>query len=221
MYVALIGAVIQGDQQEILENRKSLNEVLDQMNRDYQSGLAVNLAMTTVAEFQGVFKKTEDLFEIIDKIKFSLYPLEFRFGVGLGTIETAVKGRKVGDIDGPAFWHAQGAITRVLEENASQLSRILLSAGGDGSEFQLLNDSLKLCDFVENRWRDSQRELVKISLLANGHSDQILQSELAKELGISRQAANQRVQSSGIYQFIRMKQSVSETFTGIYRSLQS
>lgn len=220
MYIALIGAVIQSNQRGSHNISRELTDVLDQINQNYQASLTVDLTMTNQDEFQGVFKATEHLFEIIDIIKFSLYPMEFRFGVGLGEIQTAMDGRKIGEMDGPAFWHARSAVNRVLEENASQLSRILLSAGGDGSEFQLLNDSLKLCDFVENRWRDSQRELVKISLLANGHSDHVLQSNLAKELGISRQAANQRVQSSGFYQFIRMKQSVSDTFSGVYRSLQ-
>lgn len=218
MYIALIGAVIQSNKQVAHEQRGELSQVLTQINQEYQASLAADLTLVK-DEFQGLFKETEQLFEIIDKIKFSLYPMEFRFGVGLGEIQTPIEGRSISEIDGPAFWHARDAVTKVLEENASQLSRILLSAGGDGSEFQLLNDSLKLCDFVENRWRDSQRELVKISLLANGHSDHVLQSELAKKLDISRQAANQRVQSSGYYQFIRMKQSVSETFSGVYRSL--
>lgn len=220
MYIVLIGTVIQSNQQLSQSATSDLREVLNQINRDYRTSLGANMTVTNKDEFQGVFQATEHLFEIIDKIKFSLFPLEFRFGIGLGELDTTMDGREISEMGGPAFWHARGAVTRVLEENASQLSRILLSAGGDGSEFQLLNDSLKLCDFVENRWRDSQRELVKISILANGHSDQVLQSELAKQLGISRQAANQRVQSSGFYQFIRMKQSISETFTGVYQSLQ-
>lgn len=215
MYIALIGAVIDSQHQP---SSRLLSEVLNQVNQEYGNSLVLKLAMVSNNEFQGLFMQPEKVFELIDKIKFSLYPLELRFGLGVGTLSEPIT--QLETSDGPALWYARKAITLVKEENASQLSRIKLSAGGDGSEFRLLNDSLRLCDFVETRWRNSQRELVKISLLASGHSDTIFQSELAKKLGISRQAANQRVQSSGFYQFIRMKQSISETFSGIFNGLQ-
>lgn len=219
MYIALIGALIQPTNQlSVGEFDQLLVNELTKINETYGDSFALKLEVIENQEFHGLFKEPECLFEVIDKIKFAIHPCELQFGVGLGTIEEESSGANT--YNGPAFWHARKALTQVREENASQLSRILLSAGGDGSEFQLLNDSLKLCDFVESRWRDSQRELVKISILASGHSDRVLQSKLAKELGISRQAANQRVQSSGFYQFIRMKKSVSETFSGVFCSLQ-
>ena len=211
VYIALIGDIIKSKN---LENRtdiqKRLTKTLKELNEEYADVFASNLTVTLGDEFQGVFKNGKAVLEIVDKIKFLMSPVEFRFGIGIGEIITEMKKEISIGADGPAYWNARQAIKDIHSTNDYELSRILVSNGLEEQPLKMINDSLALCDFIESRWRETQRDLLTKSIENYGHSQKVPQIELAKLLGLSSQATNQRIQSSGYYQYLRMKTTIAQ-----------
>ena len=211
MYAAIIGDIIGSKKiKERDESQKKLKQVLETLNQEYKTTISSSLTLTLGDEFQGLFSSPAFILEIIDKIKFNMYPVELRFGIGFGEILTEIDREISIGSDGPAYWHARAAINNVHEENDYHYSRLLIKKGNESSQEKVINDSLKLCDFIESRWRETQRELVEVSVIKFGHYQLVSQTELAGMLGVSKQATNQRIQSSGYYQYLRMKNSITQ-----------
>ncbi|HSR04981.1 MAG TPA: SatD family protein, partial [Proteiniclasticum sp.] len=68
----------------------------------------------------------------------------------------------------------------------------------------------RLCGYVESRWRETQREVVEKSILLHGHNSSVKQIELAKDMALTTQALNQRIQSSGYYNYIRTRKELAQ-----------
>ncbi|HCW74171.1 MAG TPA: hypothetical protein DHM90_10645 [Clostridiaceae bacterium] len=75
---------------------------------------------------------------------------------------------------------------------------------------KVMNETLRLCDYIESRWRETQAEVVEKSILTYGHSLKVKQIELAELLELTSQALNQRIQSSGYYNYIRARSEISK-----------
>lgn len=207
MYAALIGDLVESkklpDRQYVQEQ---LKQILAELNQEYSSAVASNLTVTLGDEFQGLFKTPDVLLEIADKIKFRMLPVKVRFGIGFGDITTDITRELSIGADGPAYWHARAAI-----ESVHDTGGLMIIWDEDSPLQQVVNDSLALCDFVESRWRDSQTALIRESILNFGHSLDVSQVKLAELLGITTQAVNQRVQSTGYYQYLGMKNSITRS----------
>ncbi len=207
MYAALIGDLVESkklpDRQYVQEQ---LKQILAELNQEYSSAVASNLTVTLGDEFQGLFKTPDVLLEIADKIKFRMLPVKVRFGIGFGDITTDITRELSIGADGPAYWHARAAIEAVHDTGG-----LMIIWDEDSPLQQVVNDSLALCDFVESRWRDSQTALIRESILNFGHSLDVSQVKLAELLGITTQAVNQRVQSTGYYQYLGMKNSITRS----------
>lgn len=212
MYLALIGDLIASKK---IDERQAVQEklaaIFNELNQCYSEDFASPLTLTLGDEFQVLLKNGERVFELIDKIKFMLAPVEVRFGLGLGAITTYINPLTSLGADGPAYWHARAAIEQVHREGDPALCRVLLVSEVEELPLTLINQSLRLCDFIESRWRKTQRELLELSVLEYGHDTTVPQKVLAEKLGISTQAINQRIQSSGYYQLLTMKNNLADT----------
>lgn len=212
IYFAVIGDVIASRK---IEDRnlfqKDLNEVLNEINVEYKEDLASSFVITLGDEFQGLLKKADHLLEITDKIKFRLGPTELRFGIGIGNIDTEIDAFSSIGADGPAYWCARSAITQIHNNNDYNKSKILIEAEEETDFMAVINESLKMCDYIESKWRKSQKELVQTSILNFGYDTKVPQKKLASLLGITAQTVNSKIQSTGYYNYLRLKLSVCTT----------
>jgi hypothetical protein len=210
MYFAIIGDIISSRK---IENRKlfqkQLSAVLDDINRAYSQDIASKFVITLGDEFQGLLKRADRLLEITDKIKFQLEPVEIRFGIGVGRMITEIIPETSVGADGPAYWCARNAILLIHEKNDYNVSKIIIEAEEQNDFVDVINESLRLCDYMEKKWRSSQKKMVKKSVLQFGHS-KIPQKELAALLNLSVQTVNVKIQSTGYYNYLRLKKSVCQ-----------
>ena len=102
--VAIIGDIKSSKQ---LENRRSVQarfkEVLDSINNEYRDDIASKFMITLGDEFQGLLKNGSAAVFIIDKIEREMYPIKFRFGLGVGEITTDINSNMPLGADGPAY----------------------------------------------------------------------------------------------------------------------
>ena len=66
--------------------------------------------MTLGDEFQGLLFNGRKVFDIIPKIKMDIYPVEIRYGIGVGQITTSINTDMALGADGPGFYNARKAI---------------------------------------------------------------------------------------------------------------
>lgn len=210
MYFAIIGDIIGSKK---LENRFSVQEkltgILDQVNKEYAEDIASNFTITIGDEFQGLLTRGVRSMEIIDKIRISMDPVDIRFGIGIGEIRTRINKLSIG-ADGPAYWNAREAISEIHSDNDYGKAKIMISADENRNMVKVMNETLRLCDHIESRWRDTQREVVEKSILRYGHDLKVKQIDLAELLHLTSQALNQRIQSSGYYNYLRARREISQ-----------
>lgn len=212
IYFAVIGDIIASRKikdRNLFQNR--LKETLNEINADYQDDLASAFVVTLGDEFQGLLKCADHLLEITDKIKFMLEPVELRYGIGVGSIDTEIDVCSSTGADGPAYWCARNAINTIHNRNDYKKSKIMIEAWEETDFMELVNESLRLCDYTESKWRKTQKELVKTSVLNFGYDTKVPQKELAILLGITAQTVNSKIQSTGYYNYLRLKKSVCTT----------
>jgi len=212
MYFAVIGDIISSreiDDRKRLQ--KHLNAILDGINHSYSEDIASQFVITLGDEFQGLLKKADHLLEITDKIKFQLEPVEVRFGIGVGGMKTEIIRETSTGADGPAYWCARKAIRLIHAKNDYNVSKIIIDTDEKNDFIDVINESLRLCDFIEKKWRPTQKDLIKESVLHFGHNSKIPQKKLAKLLNLSVQTVNAKIQSTGYYHYLRLKKSICHT----------
>lgn len=217
MYFAVIGDIINSKKlPDRFAVQEKLTEILGKFNEMHEEDLASNFIITIGDEFQGLLKTGDHILEIIDKINILMDPVQIRFGIGIGEIKTRINKLSIG-ADGPAYWHAREAILKVHEDNDYGRAKLMVSAQENPNLVEMINEILRLSDYIESRWRESQKNLVETAILNYGHSLTVKQTELAELLGITNQALNQRIQSSGYYSYIRARQKVSKILASKWR----
>lgn len=110
LYVALIGDMIKSrevNQRKVLQEK--LEDILATINFDYGKFIESKFLITVGDEFQGLLKPSAPIYKMICRIVESLYPVQVRFGLGLGGITTPVREVALG-MDGPAFYAAREAL---------------------------------------------------------------------------------------------------------------
>lgn len=217
MYIAIIGDIISSKK---LKNRhavqKKLNQALKQINAHYKKDIASDFTITLGDEFQGLLKRPDHLFEIIDRIKYNLHPAKIRFGIGIGTIETEINQSESLGADGPAYWCARDAINTVHKDNDYERAKMRIEMEEKSVWLKAVNESLRMCDYVESTWSVKQQEVMKETVLHYGYDTKVPQKNLAEQFGVTVQAINLRIKSSGYYNYLRLKKAITETILNVW-----
>jgi hypothetical protein len=209
MYIAVIGDLIKSkDIQSRAEVQSKLRITLDNMNHRYASSIASDFTITLGDEFQGVLNHGTLILEILDRIIFEMKPVEIRFGIGIGGIVTEIDRNQSLGADGPAYWNAREAIISVRDNNDYETSKIFIVGESDSRWLKVVNESLRMCDFLASKWRDSQMEFMHLMIQNHGYDTEIKQTDVSRELGISIQMVNKKIQNTGYFNFIRLRREI-------------
>ena len=198
-YVAVIGDIRNSkglhDRGEV---QQRLGAVLDEINEKYSSDIAAKFLITLGDEFQGLLSDISHLLEIIRMIQRHLYPVDVRFGIGIGEITTAINKEAAIGADGPAYYAARNMIDelRVQEKKLkNQAPDIMLEVYGrnDDLKTEQINGFLRASRVIENGWSEDQRNTI-MDMIDNGGS----QSESAERLKTTQSTVARRL-ASGNY----------------------
>ena len=208
MYCAVIADILNSRKiKNREETQKNLEGILEQVNKKYADDIAAKFVITIGDEFQGLLNSPARLLEIIDYIKMNFYPMELRFGIGIGKISTQINREMAIGADGPAYYSARRAVEEVKENEKKnerpESDMIICQTGCDGSNYDLINSSLSLCRYIENRWTDKQRQVIQKMMEYS-----LSQKELARELGLAQSSIQRRIDASGYYSYIEAKRNI-------------
>ena len=216
-YIAIIGDIKNSRK---IDNRKEvqtkLNGVLDEINQTYCEEIAAGFLITLGDEFQGLLLNGKSVMKMIQKIEKSMYPIELRYGIGIGTITTDINAEVALGADGPAFYKARNAID-CLKANENKkctaLSDIRIESE-DGSFHQnlLLNTIFELLKSVKDQWTDRQREIIWDML-----EHQNGQNHAAERLGISQPTVQKGLAKGNYYIYKNAVENIEKVLGEIYK----
>lgn len=214
-FVAIIGD-IRGSRsltqrREIQEN---LGIILQEINEGFEADIAAKFLITLGDEFQGLLFDGRSLLKIIEKIKMSLYPVTFRFGIGMGRITTDIYPEMALGADGPAFYRARSAI-ELLKENESKKKAVLSDLSfrfeeKSSTTERLLNTAFTLLYSLEHTWTDRQREIITDQLF---HQDG--QKASALRLGITQSAVHKALSAGSYYTYEKALKEITSVMEEI------
>ena len=214
-FVAIIGD-IRGSRsltqrREIQEN---LGIILQEINEGFEADIAAKFLITLGDEFQGLLFDGRSLLKIIEKIKMSLYPVTFRFGIGMGQITTDIYPEMALGADGPAFYRARSAI-ELLKENESKKKAVLSDLSfrfeeKNSTTERLLNTAFTLLYSLEHTWTDRQREIITDQLF---HQDG--QKASALRLGITQSAVHKALSAGSYYTYEKALKEITSVMEEI------
>ncbi len=210
MYYAVIGDLVASRHYENrFELQEKLKKILSEINIEYSDDIGANFVITLGDEFQGLLNQPLHLFQIIDKIRFSMYPVKIRIGIGIGDINTRIdRGQAIG-ADGPAYHYAREAIEEIRKNEISQrrkLQDVKIAAGQKAEYLDLINSNLSLCSCLENSWTEKQFETIALILYK-----QISQKEAAKKIGISASSIQRRLNSAHYFEYKFARELIGRT----------
>ena len=214
-FIAIIGD-IRGSRsltqrREIQEN---LGIILQEINEGFEADIAAKFLITLGDEFQGLLFDGRSLLKIIEKIKMSLYPVTFRFGIGMGQITTNIFSEMALGADGPAFYRARSAI-ELLKENESKKKAVLSDLSfrfeeKSSTTERLLNTAFTLLYSLEHTWTDRQREIITDQLF---HQDG--QKASALRLGITQSAVHKALSAGSYYTYEKALKEITSVMEEI------
>ncbi len=162
MYYAIIGDIKESKK---LENRGEIQEkiknVLRVINTQYSEDIAAKFLITLGDEFQGLLKEASNILEIIKYIQREMYPIELRFGIGIGEIYTKIDSEAAIGADGPAFYAARNVITEIKkqEKKVKHQAPDIQIEFFEKNYFEVreINIMFSLLKTIEDGWNEKQR----------------------------------------------------------------
>ncbi len=210
MYFAIIGDIKNSKK---LKNRfhvqEQLEEILKDINKEYDNYIAANFIITLGDEFQGLLNSTKPLIEIIEKIKLKMYPTKIRFGIGFGEITTKINKSMAISADGPAYYYARKMINEIKKSEKSRMSDhsdMKICSDEKEAIVKLINNTFCLWSFIQNKWTQKQTRLILENIINNN------QREVAEKLGVVQSTVQRGLKSSGYYSYLHTKRTLEEIF---------
>ena len=162
MYCAMIGDLINSkklpaeDRAAIQERLKAL---LNGVNENFSSFLVSPFLMTLGDEFQGVLTAAKPALEIIEFLGQNLmeFPIQIRYGIGIGELSTSVNREQALGDDGPAYYYARQGIEQLKKDGWTGFPVSIQTGSADCG---LLHCYCQLLNEVAEMWSASQRNCI-------------------------------------------------------------
>lgn len=189
--VVLIGDVVASRQ--VVDRRKLAEQVTRGMKSagaTFARHLLAPPAKTAGDSVVLALSVPDDGYNIAVLLDRTIWPQQFRWAMASGTVDVGLRSRIVGEMDGPAFHRAAGALHRAREENLPFALDL-----GDRSEAsqRVVEWLIRLCADIRSSWTPAE---ARVAHLMN---DARRQLDVARKLGISPQAVAQTLRR-GRYQ---------------------
>ncbi len=200
-YVALIADMVSS--RDLSPSKRSLvqedfTRLIEGLNQLYKADLRARFVITLGDEFQGLIANPRMIPQLVWTLEKSFTARPLRLGFGYGSIHTSIKEYAI-NLDGPALHNARAAIERAKHHD--------LRGGvfdGFGPALDLaLNGFARVLYHQRANWPARQHDV--IMQLHEGHKG----TEIANELGISKQAVSRYATLAGWNAYLEAEQGWS------------
>ncbi|MCB0284469.1 MAG: hypothetical protein KDF60_17930 [Calditrichaeota bacterium] len=179
-YLVIIGDIVKS--REIQDRQKfqqRFKDALKDTSAIFDSQAIVSQFVVTIGdEFQGILKQADKIFHFINALEDRLSPLNFRYGLGMGTISTTINKEAAIGMDGPAFYNARTSLETAKKDNLFYCFK----SGSDKDD--TLNMLLSWLSREKEKWPLKKRKI--IGLADAGKT----QKQIAADLNITQPAVS-------------------------------
>ena len=141
-----------------------------------------------------------------------MQPVRFRFGIGIGTIDTDINYGDSSEIDGSAYHRARSMIEQIeqkeMQYGESQSNIMICSDDERGEQDMLINSLLTAAFAIKSKWTDRQYEIIRAYEMSGEN-----QYKTAGILGIAQSTVNRALQSARFYAYKSAIDTVSKVLT--------
>jgi hypothetical protein len=155
---------------------------VDRANRLYTNDIAAGFVLTIGDEFQGLLKDVDSVAKLLADIRASVHPIELRFGIGFGGLDTPLEIVALG-MEGPCFHRARTA----LERAESHDSLIDVETPNPDPGFHIYS---LLYAGLRQRWTMRQKQVFDLSMSG------VPGKSIALRLGITASAVSQHLRAA-------------------------
>lgn len=214
-YVAVIGDIVGSKKlSDRYGTQKKLRDVLDAVNARFAEDIASNFMITLGDEFQGLLRCGEPVIHIISEIEVKMYPIQIRFGIGVGEITTDINRNVPLGADGSAYYNARKMVAELKsmgKKIRTSKSDIMIASEGDNESVDLLLNSIfSLCSAIKKKWSKRQREIIFDCIV---HGDN--QQKTAERLGINQSSVYRGLSNARYYSYKNAMDTVSKALSEI------
>lgn len=216
-YIAIIGDIKKSKQ---LDDRRKiqiqLQSILNDINIKYAKDIESKFMITLGDEFQGLLGCGENIMNIISEIEAKIYPVEIRYGIGIGELTTDINPDLPLGADGPAYYNARDAV-EYLKNNekkskASESNIMIMADSENSSTVNLLNTILSLETVLKSKWTDRQRVIIHDYI--KNEDNQI---RTAESLSITQSSVQKSLSNANYYTYKGAMNIVSNALSEIRR----
>lgn len=214
-YIAIIGDIKNskeiGDRNYI---QLKLKCVLDVINIKYNPVIAAKFIITLGDEFQGLLYRGTNVIDIIEEIQREMYPIQIRFGIGVGEITTDINIEMAIGADGPGYYKAREAIEILKyseQKNKTWSSDVRIEVEEDENSISLmLNTIFSLIEVIKSNWTERQREIIYEFEKYGGS-----QLECAQRLNIAQSSVHRSLVKGNFYAYKNAKDTINNVLQEI------
>jgi len=185
-YFVLIGDIVRSRE---LPQRSSLQkkfvDTLKTVQEKYAGSIISPLTLTIGDEFQAVFQTADHLFDILREMDLALDGVTFRYGLGVGGIDTEINRQYSIGMDGPAFHLAREAVEQARTEKARFRFRC-----SDSFSEKRLNILLGWLDVSTRTWSKEKKRIFHLRTM------HMAQKQIAEQVGMSQPAVSQHINTA-------------------------
>lgn len=210
-YFVIIGDIVQSRK---IKDRAKVQQIFAQaiadLGQHFEETFLSPPTLTIGDEFQAVLQTTSDLFLLIHQFEIAMNPVQVRFGLGLGQIDTPINRQAAIGMDGSAFHNAREAI-----ELARRFNRKYLLISSDkknqNKAWELL---INWIDLHLQNW-----SIEKLRILTM-HRQGKRQKEIAQSLKMSQPAISQHITKPLFSLLVESEKFLESQLDGYLKGIQ-
>lgn len=168
------------------------------VNRSHAPHLRAPLVTTKgFDELSGVLAGPGVAYEIAVGVNEAVWPMRFRWALGVGRIDYAADSKDAGAMDGTAFHAAAAGIQR-----AERRGLVFAIEGTDSPHRELVESAAALHALTVARWSKALPEVVRLARSG------LNQGSIAEQLGVSQQAVSASLRRAGFDELVACERSI-------------
>ncbi|MGH7546251.1 MAG: SatD family protein [Gemmatimonadota bacterium] len=172
--------------------QSALESAASRLGRVFGDELAAEATITSGDEVQILLHSPESAFDVMLELVNAMHPMELRFGVGRGELQTPLR-PTTGSLSGPVFYAAREALDRARRQGWAGVF------DGFGERSETLTVLADCALSIVGGWTPAQRES------ARAYLERGTQEAAAKALGLHRTTVTRNLERGLVRQVIRCR----------------
>lgn len=204
VYIAVIADVVGS---RSVTNRaafqRRLVRAITSINKSYAQTIASRFILTVGDEFQGLLAATDQIVPILASLRSGIHPVELRFGVGVGSLDTPLREEALG-MDGECFHLARSGLQRA----AQRRTPVEVEARAEQEPFSIY---ALLYGALRRLWTERQRQVIDLAMIG------LEGKKIASRLSISPPAVTQHMRAAGWKEVNEATRNWEQTLARVHR----